>query len=387
MNTSAQVVPRRLLMTADTVGGVWVYALELCRALGPSGVEIALATMGGRLTPAQYSEVQALSHVRLFESSYNLEWMDEPRADVEKAGLWLLGLEQEFRPDVVHLNSYSHGAFPWRARKVIIGHSCVLSWWRAVRQADAPPELDEYSESVMAGLHSADLVIAPSRAMLAALNEHYGPFRRSCVIPNGRSLAGLLAPPKQNLIFAAGRLWDEAKNISALVQVAPRLPWPVCLAGEDTHPNGRNQAHRGVNYAGRLSSQEIVRWYERASIYVLPARYEPFGLSVLEAAIAGCALVLGDIPSLREVWGDAARYVSPDDTDALEKTIRELIDSPETRDALATKARQIAATYTPEKMAADYLNAYRSVLAEHLAPPITTETAYANRDVLPHAAV
>ncbi len=32
----------------------------------------------------------------------------------------------------------------------------------------------------------------------------------------------------------------------------------------------------------------------------LPARYEPFGLSVLEAALSGCALVLGDIPSLRE---------------------------------------------------------------------------------------
>ena len=387
MITPAQVVPRRLLMTADTVGGVWVYALELCRALGPSGVEIALATMGARLTSAQYSEVQSLPHVRLFESSYKLEWMDEPRADVEQAGLWLLGLEQEFRPDIVQLNSYPHGAFPWRARKVVVGHSCVLSWWSAVRQADAPPELEEYSESVMAGLHGADLVIAPSRAMLSALDEHYGPLRKSCVIPNGRSLPGMLFPPKQDLIFAAGRLWDEAKNISALVQVAPRLPWPVCLAGEDTRPNGRTQAHPGVNYAGRLSSQEMVRWYERASIYVLPARYEPFGLSVLEAAIAGCALVLGDIPSLHEVWGDAARFVPPDDTDALEKTIRELIDSRATREALGAKARQIAAAYTPENMAADYLAAYQSVLAEHLTPPITMETAYANRDVLPHAAV
>jgi glycogen synthase len=57
-------------------------------------------------------------------------------------------------------------------------------------------------------------------------------------------------------------------------------------------------------------------WYARASIYALPARYEPFGLSALEAALSGCALILGDIPSLREVWLEAAPYVSPDDESA-----------------------------------------------------------------------
>ena len=57
--------------------------------------------------------------------------------------------------------------------------------------------------------------------------------------------------------------------------------------------------------------------YAAAAIYALPARYEPFGLSVLEAAQHGCALVLGDIDSLRENWDGAALFVDPDDAGAL----------------------------------------------------------------------
>ena len=58
-------------------------------------------------------------------------------------------------------------------------------------------------------------------------------------------------------------------------------------------------------------------WLRRATIFALPARYEPFGLSALEAGLAGCALVLGDIP-MREVWHDAAMFVPPEQPAALE---------------------------------------------------------------------
>ena len=69
-----------------------------------------------------------------------------------------------------------------------------------------------------------------------------------------------------------------------------------------------------MHCSGRLTPPQMARVVSRApSIYALPARYEPFGLSVLEAALSGCALVLGDIPSLREIWDGAALFVDPDD--------------------------------------------------------------------------
>jgi glycosyltransferase involved in cell wall biosynthesis len=98
----------------------------------------------------------------------------------------------------------------------------------------------------------------------------------------------------------------------------------------------------------------------RASIYALPARYEPFGLSALEAALAGCALVLGDIPSLRELWRDAALFVDPDDHERLTHTLQRLIDDYELRRTIAQRCRARALAFDSRTMAAGYLRAYES---------------------------
>jgi glycosyltransferase involved in cell wall biosynthesis len=108
----------------------------------------------------------------------------------------------------------------------------------------------------------------------------------------------------------------------------------------------------------------------RAGIYALPARYEPFGLSVLEAALAGCALVLGDIPSLREVWGESALYVAPDDHDALAHGLQRLIEDEALRERCAAAARARALTYTPQRMAAGYMEVYSDMLDVHAAQPM-----------------
>lgn len=186
-------------------------------------------------------------------------------------------------------------------------------WWHAVRKEDAPAPWHEYRRRVTRGLQKADLVVAPTRAMLRALEFHYGALRATEVIPNGRDSNAFAVGTKEPFILSAGRLWDQAKNTAALVAVAPWLPWPVVLAGQRKSPDGTEAHLRNVRLLGRLSERELAALYARASIYALPARYEPFGLSILEAALSGCALVLGDIPSLRETWNDAAIFVAPSD--------------------------------------------------------------------------
>lgn len=348
-------------MTADTVGGVWTYALELIRALAPHGVTVALATMGAPLSSARREAAESLTNLSLFESSYKLEWMDDPWEDVAAAGRWLLELEQELRPDLVHLNGYAHAALNWGRPKLVVGHSCVLSWWAAVKGGEVPPEWTRYADEVRAGLAAADAVVAPTRAMLEMLTTHYGSLRQGSVVPNGRD-AALFAPREAApFIAAAGRLWDEAKNLATLAAVAAELEWPVYLAGDATRPGGSEVRFQNVNLLGHLPQTALAACFGRASIYALPARYEPFGLSVLEAALSGCTLVLGDIPSLREVWGDAALFVAPDDQEALKRTLERLISRPDLRGELALQARERALEYTPERMAAGYLDVYRSL--------------------------
>jgi glycogen synthase len=349
-------------MTADTVGGVWTYAMELGRALGACGVGVSLATMGEVLNAAQRAELERLPNVQLYESSFKLEWMDQPWEDVDQAADWLLDLEQKIQPDLIHLNGYAHGALPWQAPRLIVAHSCVLSWWRAVKNEPAPPEWDRYRAAVAAGLRQADMVIAPSQAMLRALQENYGPITNTRIVHNGRTLPATPHVRKEPLVLAAGRLWDEAKNIGALEAAASALPWPVFVAGEENAPGAGAARRRALQSLGRLSPAELQRWLARTSIYALPARYEPFGLSILEAALSGCALILGDIPSLREIWGEAALYVQPDAPETLRCALLELISHPTRLQHYASLARERAAAYTAERMAQSYLQAYAECL-------------------------
>ena len=354
-------------MTTDTVGGVWTYALELARALAPHGVEVALASMGPPPNSLQRAEAAGLSNVILHESTHALEWMDDPWPEVERAGKWLLDLDAAFAPDVIHLNGYVHAPLPWGAPVLVAAHSCVFSWWLAVRGEPPPVSCREYQRRVGAGLAAADLVVAPTAAMLRALDEHYGKVGRGWVIHNARDPDDFLPAPKTPRIFAAGRAWDEAKNLAALDAVAPRVPWPISVAGDCRHPGGQWASFTHVHCLGKLDVARMQTELQESAIYALPARYEPFGLSALEAGLCGCALVLGDIPSLREVWGDAAVFVEPGDQDALANTLNALIADDARRSELGRRARVRGLTYTPEKMAGRYLEAYGFCLEQQHA--------------------
>jgi glycogen(starch) synthase len=346
-----------VLMTADAVGGVWTYTLELARALAAYGVRTTIATLGPRPDAAQRTAAAVIPGVDLIETDFALEWMEDGWRDAEAAADWLLALEQHLRPAVVHLNGFTHGALPWRAPAIVVGHSCVLSWHEAVGGEFKDGWLERYRSAVARGLRAADSVVAPTASMLSALDRLYGPLRSKSVIPNGRDPLRFVPQEKTPLIVSAGRLWDRAKNIDAVHAIESRLSWPVAIAGDVSVG------------CGRLSEQELADLLGRAAIAVLPARYEPFGLLPLEAALAGCALVLGDIPSLREVWGNAATYVDPEDHEALLAAIESLIADPDERRRSAWRARRRALSYSPADMARRYLWIYRSLSGGFDADP------------------
>lgn len=366
----------RVLMTTDTVGGVFWYSVSLARELCSRGARIALCTMGAPLAPDQRAELLAIPDLEVHESAFALEWMDDPWAEVEAAGRWLLRIADQFQPEVVHVNGYSHAVLPWPAPVLVIAHSCVLSWWQAVRGEPAPARYDEYRRRVREGLARASLVVAPSHSMLESLREHHrflGPGR---VIANGADPARFRPEIKEAFFLAAGRLWDEAKNLGGLSRVAGALPWPVMVAGQ---PPARNGAVKGLQLVGRVPSTELADLMSRAAVFLHPARYEPFGLVALEAALSGCALVLGDIQSLREIWGDAAVFVPPADPARLASTAARLARSPQLCARLAARARRRAQRYDMKSMADAYLQAYRG-----LGEPAESQRSNRTNNVVSH---
>jgi glycogen synthase len=339
-------------MTTDAVGGVWTYATTLADGLRGQGVEVVLAVPGPEPSSAEREDRE------LRVCPGRLEWQEDPWDDVDRAGQWLLAQAEEVGADVVHLNDYSHGALDWQVPALVVGHSCVLSWWEGVHGVRAPHEWEHYRGKVSAGLHGADGVVAPSDAMLADLRRIYVFESPAEVIPNGVRDRFHAEVPKEPFVLGAGRLWDAAKALDALDDAAGALDWPVVVAG-DVGSHSRHHAQS----LGQLDRAELDRMMRRAAIFAHPARYEPFGLAPLEAGLARCALVLGDLPSLREVWGDAAVYVAPGDASALAEEIDRLIADPARREEMGWRARLRAGRYDAGRMARRYASLYRRLRA------------------------
>jgi glycosyltransferase involved in cell wall biosynthesis len=353
----SDVAGMRILMTTDAVGGVWTYSSALASQLATSGADVTLVTLGPAAQAAQREMLRG--KVRLVETGLALEWQDPEGQDIANARRVLAGLEARFAPDIVHLNSFREATFSWRAPTVLVAHSCVNSWALACRDTVwlGEPRWRGYTERVGAALDLAHAWVCPSQSFHDDIVGIYHPSSRGVVIWNGiapQNFHGL----KHDVIIAAGRLWDRAKNIELLAAAAPGLDWPVEIAGpmEARTPSG-------LNWLGLLPHRALRARLQHAAIFASPALYEPFGLTVLEAAAAGCALVLSDIPTFRELWSGAALFCDPFDGVALHLTLARLCADDRERIRLQRAAFEQSLTYSLTRMTDAYLRLYEGLLA------------------------
>jgi glycosyltransferase involved in cell wall biosynthesis len=345
-------------MTADAVGGVWSYAAELVSALAGRGCEIHLVTMG---PPPPAEKLLARAGITLEVTDLALEWLDPAGADVARACGRLAAIARRFKPDIVHVNGYREALVEWNAPVLIAAHSCVRSWWQSCRGGDpVGAEWQTYVRVVTAAFEAAPWV-APTYAFRDQIAALYSPNRPGHAIWNGIALAQP-AEAKEPFILAAGRIWDEAKNITVLDCAACCLEWPIKVAGPVAmagDPETRMSPH--FERLGVLPHGELQAMMRRAAIFASPARYEPFGLAVLEAARAGCALVLGDIPTFRELWNGAALFAEPGDAKGFQAILHRLCRDDGLRCRLGEAAARRSRLYSVAAMAKSYLEAYHAL--------------------------
>ncbi len=362
-----------VLITADTVGGVWTYTRELVTGLAAQGAQVTLVSFGGIPTRAQSAWLDGLSGVTYFPTGFRLEWMQEAERDLSDSMSYLRSIIQERTPDLLHLSQYCYASLDVPLPKLLVAHSDVMSWSRAVRGAELGGRWAErYRAIVEQGLAGASLLVAPSRWMLDCLELCYGRQTNSRVIYNGRTPA-LFNPfvSKQHYAASVGRLWDEGKQSELLMHlVSPPLPIFLAgatkLAGEGEEQGGANDDRTGpagVALRGELSEGEMRELLSRASIYIATSKYEPFGLAPLEAALSRCAIVVNDIPSFHEIWDDAALYFRSNDAASLQEALALLHGNRELRLMYANRAYEHARRrYTAVRMVEEYMQVYKALL-------------------------
>ena len=348
--------PLRLLLVTDAVGGVWVYSLELARALRAHGVETILAVTGPAPSERQRQEASAF---RLLDTGLPLDWMPTSPSELRRAGDAIAQLARVEGADLVQTCSAALLAdTEFDQPCIAVQHSCIASWWAAVRGTPLPREFAWRRDLVEAGLNCAAVVVAPTAAFAAETARCYDLARPVLCVHNGREPPAPSSVPQADFVFTASRLWDEGKNVATLDRAARMMDAPFQAAGPLQGPNGAIAHLEHLQLVGELSAARMAGLLAARPVYATAAVYEPFGLSVLEAALNGCALLLSDIPTHRELWRGAARFVPADDPRAFAEAANALLAAPEEREMLGRSASERARHYTPaamaERMAAIY---------------------------------
>lgn len=345
-----------VLIIVEPPGIVWPHVDTLVRELAGLGVETVVAAVTP-LRPGQRVEYSNIPGIELLACPTPAATPADHLRLRGRIADWLLSLEEMLNPDVIHLTGYLHAGLPWCGSVLVAGHpGSGASYGRLdVNQRRVCRAAFQH------GLKGADLVVTPTETMMAALTRHFG-IVEGRIIRDGRDPARYAPAIKEPVIFSAGAQRDTPARVSALEQAAPFLSWPVVVAGDQLDAAGRAMKLQGVSAMGRLHPAQMVPWFTRASIFAALSAEGP-GTYVPEAALAGCALVLGDTAALRELWSGAALFVPPDDPVEIKEGLRTLAEDRRLREAMGVAARRRALRQPARAMAESYLAAYRDLAA------------------------
>lgn len=355
--------PPRIMMTVDAVGGVWRYAMDLAAGLRSEGIATCFVGLGPPPSRQEKAEAMAIGEIDWLDEP--LDWMVQDEGALKKVPHAIAALAKRRQVDLLHLNLPSQAAeLDIDMPVVAVSHSCVVTWFAAVRQA-AVPDGWRWQQSLNArGFERAAAVVAPSHSHAAMLRAAYGPIPHLTVTYNASGVRAAADPPKEDFAFAAGRWWDEGKNAAVLDAAAAQMTWPLLTVGADHGPDGQGMTMSKTRHLGILPHAEAMTLMRRAAIFVSPSLYEPFGLAALEAARSGAGLVLADIANYRELWDGAAVFANPHRPVAFADAVNHLASDVVSRQALADKARLRSKRFSLQAQAASMARVYASLL-EH----------------------
>jgi len=350
------------MMTVDAVGGVWRYAMDLAAGLRCEGIATCFVGLGP--PPSQQEKAEAMAIGELDWLDEPLDWLVQEQRALDNVPSAIAALANRRQVDLLHLNLPSQAAeLDVDMPVVAVSHSCVVTWFAAVREA-AVPDGWRWQQSLNArGFERAAAVVAPSHSHAAMLRAAYGPIPHLMVTYNASGVR-TATEPKEDFAFAAGRWWDEGKNAAVLDAAAVQMTWPLLTVGADHGPSGQGLTMSGTRHLGVLPHAEAMTLMRRAAIFVSPSLYEPFGLAALEAARSGAALVLADIATYRELWDGAAVFANPHRPKAFADAVNHLASDVVSRQALAGKARLRSERFSLKAQAASMARLYASLLED-----------------------
>jgi glycosyltransferase involved in cell wall biosynthesis len=267
----------------------------------------------------------------------------------------------------VNTSHFVHGA-PTTARARARGVRPSDLHRRLYTKLNARWERQAYSQ--------ASVVVAVSEQVAGELRTVGVAADRIQVIPNGvdtrefhigavdRLRLGL--PEEVPLLLFVGEIRTPRKNLEGVLHALVKTPGVhLAVVGDP-----RRSIHPGLAIALGLADRVHFLGYRRdipelmraATAFVLPSRYEPFSLAVLEALASGLPVITARTVGASELIPPGAGIVldDPDDTERLAQAIKLLVEDDALRQEMRRRSREIAERHTWDRMAEAYFDLYRA---------------------------
>ncbi len=219
------------------------------------------------------------------------------------------------------------------------------------------------------------LLVDEQRVHVIPIGVDPGRFRRPPAEASRRVRARYGLADDAQIILFVGTV-EPRKNLPTLLRAFRRLrssgPGPgglqLVIAGsrgwgaEAALREAESLGLRDVVFTGPVSDDDLVALYSEASLFVLPSLHEGFGLPALEAMACGVPVVASDIPVLREVLGEAARFVAPTDVGGIATVMGRVLTDEAERMTLIERGRRRAERFTWRETAQRTFAVYEALL-------------------------
>jgi|GEM_PF-155053 len=218
------------------------------------------------------------------------------------------------------------------------------------------------------------ILLPNSESEYRRLASNYKVNKRHVVIPNAIDTgifkeARDLSSKQKNLVICVARI-DGIKNQLNLIRALKDTEFELLLIGKPA-PNQlayykrcRAEASGNIHFIEEMKQEELIAYYNRASVHAMPSWFETTGLSSLEAAAMGCNIVISNRGDQQEYFERDVFYCEPDDVKSIYEAVLDASHSEFKEDF----RKKVLARYTWQRTAEKTLEAYKNCMEEENHP-------------------
>jgi glycosyltransferase involved in cell wall biosynthesis len=270
------------------------------------------------------------------------------------------------KPFMVTIHDLTHTKFPGRKKSHILhrfAYNLVLI--NAIRAAKKIIAVSQSTKNEILE-HFSSISADKIQVVYEGASEYYAMTNKDEAMAQLQKKFGFTRP----FLLYVG-VWRRYKNLPMLAKafdkLAEQFDYDLVLAGEPDpfYPEIKEQVmgikHKDrIRAIGRVNDADLKNLYNAADLTVMPSLHEGFGLPLLESAACGTGVACSDIPTLREVMGQAAEYFDPTNLDNMTDVLSELLSNHTRLEELANLALNRVKHFSWKQAAAETIAIYNS---------------------------